>query len=83
LVVYTRGGRKTMSSQVYKSVELVGTSGESFEAAIRVAVQRAGDTLRNLQWMEVMEQRGYIKGGEVQEYQAKVRVWFGLEGGEV
>jgi dodecin len=72
-----------MSSEVYKSVELVGTSSESFEEAIRTAVHRAGESLRNLQWMEVMEQRGYIKGGEVQEYQAKVRIWFGLEGGAV
>jgi dodecin len=69
-----------MSSQVYKSVDLVGTSRQSFEDAIRVAVRRAGETLRELQWMEVMEQRGYIKGGEVQEFQAKVRIWFGLEG---
>lgn len=69
-----------MTSQVYKSVELVGTSSKSFEDAVRVAVRRAGETLRELQWMEVVEQRGYIKGGEVQEFQAKVRIWFGLEG---
>jgi dodecin len=72
-----------MSSQVYKSVELVGTSSRSFEEAIQIAVKRAGESLRDLQWLEVMEQRGYIKGGEVQEYQAKVRIWFGLEGEDV
>ncbi|MDQ3556086.1 MAG: dodecin family protein [Gemmatimonadota bacterium] len=66
-------------SQVFKSLELVGTSSESFEEAVRTAVKRAGETIRDLQWMEVMEQRGYIKGGEVNEYQVKVRVWFGLE----
>lgn len=71
-----------MSSQVYKSIELVGTSGQSFEDAVRAAVKRAGETVRDLQWMEVMEQRGYIKGGEVNEYQVKVRVWFGLEGNQ-
>lgn len=69
-------------SSVYKSVELVGTSGESFDDAVRVAVRRAGETLRDLQWLEVMEQRGYIKGGEVNEFQVKIRVWFGLEGGK-
>ncbi|CAN5727721.1 dodecin family protein [soil metagenome] len=71
-----------MSSQVYKSIELVGTSGESFEEAVRTAVKRAGESVRDLQWMEVMEQRGYIKGGEVNEYQVKVRIWFGLEGNQ-
>lgn len=69
-------------AHVHKSVELVGTSGQSFEEAVRVAVKRAGETVRNLEWMEVMEQRGYIKGGEVREYQVKVKIWFSLEGGE-
>jgi dodecin len=69
-----------MSSNVYKSVELVGTSTQGFDDAVRAAVRRAGETLRDLQWMEVMEQRGNIKGGEVQEFQVKLRVWFGLEG---
>jgi flavin-binding protein dodecin len=67
---------------VYKSIELVGTSQQSFEEAIRTAVKRAGETMRNLQWMEVIEQRGYIRGGEVNEFQAKVRLWFTLEAGE-
>lgn len=67
-------------SEVYKSIELVGTSSNSFEEAVRTAVRRAGESMRNLQWMEVVEQRGYIKGGEINEYQVKVRVWFGLEG---
>jgi hypothetical protein len=66
---------------VFKSLELVGTSPQSFEDAVRTAVKRAGETMRDLEWMEVVEQRGYIKGGEVQEYQAKIRVWFKLEGG--
>jgi len=70
-----------MSSDVYKAVDLVGTSGESFDDAARMAVRRAGETLRDLQWMEVLEQRGYIKGGEVKEFQVKVRIWFGLEQG--
>jgi dodecin len=69
-----------MSNNVYKAVDLVGTSSQSFDDAARMAVRRAGETLRDLQWMEVLEQRGYIKGGEVQEFQVKVRIWFGLEG---
>ena len=65
---------------VFKSLELVGTSPQSFYDAVRTAVKRAGETMRDLEWMEVVEQRGYIKGGEVQEYQAKIRVWFKLDG---
>ncbi|CAN5903165.1 dodecin family protein [soil metagenome] len=69
-------------SQVYKSLDLVGTSNESFEEAVRTAVARAGQTIRNLQWFEVVEERGYIRDGSVHEYQVKLRVWFALEGGE-
>ncbi len=68
-------------AEVYKSLELVGTSPSSFEDAVRTAVDRAGKSMRNLQWMEVMEQRGYIKSGKIDEYQVKVRVWFELEEG--
>ena len=68
--------------QVYKSLDLVGTSNESFEEAVRTAVTRAGQTIRNLQWFEVVEERGYIRDGNVHEYQVKLRVWFELEGGE-
>ncbi len=66
-------------SQVYKSLDLVGTSNESFEEAVRTAVARAGQTMRNLQWFEVIEERGYIRDGQVHEYQVKLRVWFALE----
>ncbi len=67
---------------VYKSLELVGTSPEGFDQAARVAVKRAGETMRDLEWMEIVEQRGYIRGGEIHEYQVKVRVWFKLEDGQ-
>jgi len=64
---------------VYKSLELVGTSPQGFDEAARAAVKRAGESMRDLEWMEVVEQRGYIAGGEINEYQVKVRVWFKLE----
>lgn len=67
-------------AEVYKSLELVGVSNKSFDEAVRVAVRRAGETVRNLQWLEVLDQRAYIKGGDVQEFQVKVRIWFELEG---
>ena len=67
-------------AQVYKSIELVGVSKQSFDEAVRVAVRRAGESVRGLQWLEVMEQRAYITDGDVQEFQVKVRIWFELEG---
>lgn len=66
-------------ADVYKSIELVGVSQQSFEEAVRVAVTRAAETMRDLQWLEVLDQRAYIRGGEVKEFQITVRLWFGLE----
>jgi dodecin len=68
-------------SGVFKSIEMVGTSGTSFDDAARAAVKRAGESMRDLEWMEVVEQRGYIKGGEIHEFQVKVKLWFKLEDG--
>lgn len=65
--------------QVFKSIELVGVSTDGFDAAVRVAVKRASESMRALRWLEVMDQRAYIKGGDVQEFQVTVRVWFELE----
>lgn len=66
-------------SQVFKSIELVGVSNEGFAEAVRVAVERAASTVRNLRWLEVIDQRARIDGDEVREFQASVRVWFELE----
>ena len=63
----------------YKAIELVGTSEQSFDDATRSAVRRAGETVRDLEWFEVLEQRGYIRGGEVREFQVKVKIWFKLD----
>ena len=66
-------------TQVFKSIELVGISPDGFDDAVRVAVKRAGESMRGLRWLEVMDQRAYIKGGAVHEFQVTVRVWFELE----
>jgi molybdopterin-guanine dinucleotide biosynthesis protein A/flavin-binding protein dodecin len=68
-------------AHVYKSIELVGVSPQSFDDAVRNAVQRAGETVRALKWLEVVEQRGHIEGGAISEFQVKVKVWFELNGG--
>lgn len=68
-----------MSDATYKSIELVGTSTESFEEAVDSAVRRASETMRDLRWFEVVEHRGHVEDGAVSEWQAKVKVWFHLQ----
>jgi flavin-binding protein dodecin len=46
-----------------------------------VAVKRAGETTRGMQWLEVLEQRAYLGDGNVREFQVKVRIWFELANG--
>lgn len=66
-------------SNTYKSIELVGTSTESFEDAVESAVERAAATMHGLRWFEVREQRGHIDDDGIAEYQVKVEVWFSLD----
>lgn len=68
-----------MSDATYKSIELVGTSTESYEDATRSAIERASETMRELRWFEVVEQRGHVEDGRVSEYQVRLRVWFHLD----
>ncbi len=64
---------------VYKVVELVGSSPDSIEDAIKSAIARAKSTLRNLRWFEVVETRGHIENGAVHHYQVTLKVGFTLE----
>jgi dodecin len=69
-----------MSDHVYKTVELVGSSTSGVEDAVRSAVARASETLRNLRWFEVVETRGHIEGGQVAHWQVTLKIGFTLEG---
>jgi len=64
---------------VYKKIELVGTSDESLEEAIRTAIKKASETLRHLDWFEVKEIRGKIGEGGVQSFQVVLQVGFRLD----
>jgi flavin-binding protein dodecin len=64
---------------VYKKIEIVGTSKTSFAEAVKAAVAEAGKSLRHMSWFEVVEQRGAIKDGKVQEFQVTVRIGFKIE----
>jgi dodecin len=68
-----------MTDNVYSVSEIVGTSPEGVDAAIRNAIQRAGRTLRNLDWFEVAEVRGHIVDGDIEHFQVRLKVGFRLE----
>ncbi len=70
-----------MSESVYKVVELVGTSAESWEKAAAAAVNRASESLRDLRIAEVAELDMQIEEGRIVAYRAKVKVSFKYEGG--
>ena len=69
-----------MTESVYKVLELIGTSTESWEKAAKAAVDRAGQSLRDLRVAEVTEQDIVLKDGKVQAYRCKVKVSFKYEG---
>ncbi|MEV8637490.1 dodecin [Streptosporangium sp. NPDC051023] len=68
-----------MTDRTYRVTEIVGTSGESIEAAVRNGVRRAAQTLRHLDWFEVTEVRGHIVDGEIGHFQVGMKVGFRLE----
>jgi flavin-binding protein dodecin len=69
-----------MSDSVYKVVELVGTSPESWEKAAANAVNRAGKSLRDLRIAEIIDLDMHLEDGKVKAYRAKVKVSFKFEG---
>jgi flavin-binding protein dodecin len=69
-----------MPESVYKVIELVGTSTESWEKAAAAAVKRASKTVRNLRVAEVTELDMQLKDGKVEAYRAKLKVSFKYEG---
>jgi dodecin len=70
-----------MSQHIYKTIELVGSSTVGVEDAVRTAIAKAAETVRNLRWFEVTETRGHIEGGHVAHWQVTLKIGFTLEGG--
>ncbi|KPK72336.1 MAG: hypothetical protein AMJ84_04390 [Acidithiobacillales bacterium SM23_46] len=68
-----------MSEHVYKMLELVGSSTKGSDDAIRNAIARAGKTLHNLDWFEVLETRGHLAEGKIAHWQVRLRVGFRLD----
>jgi flavin-binding protein dodecin len=68
-----------MSDNVYKVVQIVGSSTKSTDDAIEQAIAKASATLRNLDWFEVIETRGHIENDKVAHYQVKLNIGFRLD----
>ncbi|MGH7579376.1 MAG: dodecin [Gemmatimonadales bacterium] len=68
-----------MTQHTYKTIELVGSSTSGVEDAVRGAIAKASETVRNLRWFEVTETRGHIEGGKVAHWQVTLKIGFTLE----
>ena len=68
-----------MSDRTYRVTEIVGTSPESIDAAVRNGIRRAAATLRHLDWFEVTEIRGQLQDGAIAHFQVGMKLGFRLE----
>jgi flavin-binding protein dodecin len=68
-----------MSDHTYRIIEIVGSSPDGIDAAIRNAVSRAGQTMRGLDWFEVQSVRGHLENGAVGHFQVTLKVGLRLE----
>jgi len=69
----------TTTDNVYRQIEVVGSSKTSIEDAIETAIGRANATLRNVEWFEVLETRGHVVDGKVGHYQVSLKIGFRLD----
>ncbi len=68
-----------MSEHVYKHIEVTGSSTASTDDAIRRAIAKAGETVRNMHWFEVTDTRGHVVDGQIAHWQVTVKIGFTLE----
>lgn len=68
-----------MSNHVFKLIEITGTSSDGIDDAIQSAIVRASQTVRNMQWFEVVEIRGRIDESHVNQWQVTLKIGFSLE----
>jgi len=71
-----------MTDRTYRLTEIVGTSPDSVEQAIKNGIGRASKTLRHLDWFEVTQIRGQVKDGDVEHFQVGLKLGFRLEDDE-
>jgi len=68
-----------MSDHVYKSVELTGSSPDGSDEAIRVALAKAAESIRDIRWFEVLTTRGHVEGGKIRHWQVTIKVGFTVD----
>ncbi len=68
-----------MSNHVYKTLELTGSSPNSVEDAVRTAIAKAHETVRDIQWFNITETRGHVVDGKVAHWQVTLKLGFTLE----
>ena len=68
-----------MSNHVYRLSEVVGSSPTSVDDAIRTAIRKASQTVRNIEWFEAKEVRGQVVDGDVAHYQVRLKIGFRVE----
>ena len=68
-----------MSEHSYRLVEVVGSSPDGTDAAIRNAIEDAAKTLRNIHWFEVVETRGHVEEGKIKHFQVTIKIGFTLD----
>ena len=66
-------------AHTYKVIEIVGSSSEGVDGAIRNGIRKAQESVRNLRWFEVTDTRGWITDGEVGHFQVTMKIGFTLE----
>jgi flavin-binding protein dodecin len=69
-----------MSDNVYKVIEIVGSSPTSIEDAVQGAIARASKTVRDIGWFEIKETRGHVENGKVAHFQVTLKIGFTLAG---
>ena len=77
--IVSSADNERMPDHVYKKIEIVGSSPNGFEEAVKNALVRAQKTIRNMRWFEVTETRGCIDEGKVAEWQVTLKIGFTLE----
>jgi flavin-binding protein dodecin len=68
-----------MTHHVYKSLELTGSSPNGSDDAVRVAIEKAAQSVRDIRWFEVLETRGHVEGGKIVHWQVTVKVGFTID----
>ena len=68
-----------MTNHVYKALELTGSSATSSDDAIRVAIEKASESVRDIRWFQVLDTRGHVEGGQIAHWQVTIKVGFAID----